>query len=282
MPSFSVIIPCYNQAHFLPTAVESVLAQGVDAEVVVVDDGSHDDTSTVAKRLGVRTVRQANAGLSAARNRGILESSGDHLLFLDSDDFLRPRMLQAAAEALDAHPAVDVLHGVADAVDERTLETKMTFGERDLGTDPFHSLLGGNVAPPCAFVMRRDLLPTVGLFDTTLRSAEDWDMWLRVASVGGTFLHVPAMRSAYRDVAGSMSKNSEVMWRSISTVAARHAATHQDCAECRRRAAAVRAKAARSMRSRFARNLRASGDRRAAMTTLARNPGLAMRMLKAA
>ena len=91
MPEFSVIIPCYKQAHLLPKAIEAALAQArdVDLEVIVVDDGSPDNASEVASRYeGVIVIRQPNAGLCAARNRGILRSSGRYLLFLALYDAL--------------------------------------------------------------------------------------------------------------------------------------------------------------------------------------------------
>ncbi|MBO9648263.1 MAG: glycosyltransferase family 2 protein [Variovorax sp.] len=121
MPEFSVVIPCYKQAHLLAAAIESALAQArdVDVEVIVVDDGSPDNASEVATRYeGVIVIRQPNAGLCAARNRGILRSSGKFLLFLDSDDYLRPGMLAAAARAFAESDELDVVHGYADVVDE--------------------------------------------------------------------------------------------------------------------------------------------------------------------
>src|ERR671914_179204 len=91
----SVVIPCYNQAHFLGEAIESVLAQNYPHfEVVVIDDGSTDNTSEVASRYpGVRCIRQENQGLAGARNTGIRHSSGSYLVFLDSDDRLLPDAL---------------------------------------------------------------------------------------------------------------------------------------------------------------------------------------------
>src|SRR5215212_9690625 len=91
-PLVSVVIPCYNQAHFLSEAIESVLAQThPNFEIIVVDDGSTDNTSEVAARYpGVRHIRQDNQGLAAARNTGLRESKGTCLVFLDADDRLLP------------------------------------------------------------------------------------------------------------------------------------------------------------------------------------------------
>src|SRR5262249_54531372 len=96
-PRVDVIIPCYNQGRFLAQAVASVLAQTYPhVGAVVVDDGSTDDTPEVAARYGhrIRYVRKPNAGLGAARNSGLLEASADFVLFMDSDDFLRPDTIE--------------------------------------------------------------------------------------------------------------------------------------------------------------------------------------------
>jgi glycosyltransferase involved in cell wall biosynthesis len=102
----SVVIPCYNQAHFLGETIQSVFAQSYPRfEVVVVDDGSTDDTSEVAARYpGVRCVRQDNQGVSAARNSGLLRSEGEYAVFLDADDRLLPGALEAGLECLRVHP----------------------------------------------------------------------------------------------------------------------------------------------------------------------------------
>src|ERR1044071_7280152 len=102
----SVIIPCYNHAHFLRDAIESVLNQTYSHyEILVVDDGSTDDSATVAESYSkVRCVRQANQGLSAARNRGIRESQSEYLVFLDADDRLLPRALEIGVRELARRP----------------------------------------------------------------------------------------------------------------------------------------------------------------------------------
>src|SRR5918993_3371746 len=106
-PLVTVVIPCYNQAHFLGEAIESVLSQSYpNFEVVVVDDGSTDDTSEVASRYPqkVRLIRQENRGLAGARNTGIGHARGEYLVFLDADDRLLPEALEAGGRELEAHP----------------------------------------------------------------------------------------------------------------------------------------------------------------------------------
>src|SRR5829696_8499022 len=105
-PLVSVVIPCYNQAHFLGEAIESVLSQSYrHFELIVVDDGSTDETSEVASRYeGVRLIRQENQGLSGARNTGIGHSGGEFLVFLDADDRLLLGALEAGLRCFEAHP----------------------------------------------------------------------------------------------------------------------------------------------------------------------------------
>src|SRR5215212_2774004 len=114
----SVISPCYNQAHFLGEAIESVLAQSYRPfEIVVVDDGSPDNTSEVAARYPrVRCIRQENQGLAGARNTGIRESKGEYLVFLDADDRLLPEALEVGVNNLKAHPECAFVSGLHQAI----------------------------------------------------------------------------------------------------------------------------------------------------------------------
>src|SRR5687768_491351 len=109
----SVIIPCYNHSHYLSTAIESVLTQSHKAvEIVVVDDGSVDATKQVALSYpGVKYVYQSNQGLSAARNMGIRNSTGQYLVFLDADDWLYPQALQTNLHYLLQNPKAAFVSG---------------------------------------------------------------------------------------------------------------------------------------------------------------------------
>src|SRR5215210_7397761 len=111
----SVVIPCYNQAHFLDEAIESVLSQSyTNFEVIVVDDGSTDTTSEVASGhadAGVRLFRQENRGLAGARNRGLAESKGEYVVFLDSDDRLLGEALAVGVRELKSHPGCAFVAG---------------------------------------------------------------------------------------------------------------------------------------------------------------------------
>src|SRR5215831_19552177 len=124
----SVVIPCYNQARFLGEAVESVLAQTCScSEIIVVDDGSTDNTLEVASRYRqVRCVSQRNQGQGVARNEGLKHTSGEFVVFLDSDDRLLPHAFEVALNCFDAHPGVAFVAGrcVGFGVDGKQRNTR--------------------------------------------------------------------------------------------------------------------------------------------------------------
>lgn len=207
MPEVSVIIPTYNRAAMVCEAVESVLSQTFkDVEVIVVDDGSTDGTGEVLRNRYDERVRyfyQANSGRSAARNRGIMASSGRYLLFLDSDDLLLPEALEQEVAYLEAHPDVDVVYTDGYFCDETGWNIAPIAPAR-----PAHSLdnlledlVISNVILACHSAMvRRTALDTVGppYFDQALRGTEDEDLWIRLAARGSTFAYLDVPTCKYR------------------------------------------------------------------------------------
>ena len=181
-PLVSVVIPCYNQAHFLGEAIESVLAQShPNFEIIVVDDGSTDDTSEVASRYQkVRIVRQDNRGLSAARNAGLAESRGEYVVFLDADDRLLPGALEVGVKELEAHPECALVFGRWNniAADGSPLPTVRPPHDEQ---DHYLALLHTCYIRMHAVVYRRAVFESVGGFDTSLSASEDYDMYLRIA-----------------------------------------------------------------------------------------------------
>lgn len=178
----SVIIPTYNRSSFVREAVESVLAQTyTPLEIIVVDDGSTDDTPSVMEAFGsaVRRLRQENAGVSAARNRGIEAAKGDWLAFLDSDDLWRPQKLEIQRAYLKDRPEIRIC---------QVEELWMRNGER-LNPKKYHRkpsglcfllLLERCLVSPSAVMIHRSVFEDVGLFDETLPACEDYDLWLRI------------------------------------------------------------------------------------------------------
>ena len=196
MPAISAVIPTYNRAHFIGEAIESVLAQSraVD-EIIVVDDGSTDHTPEVLAGFGnrIRYIRQENAGPSAARNRGIQAAGGDYIAFQDSDDLWLPDKIAVQIGFLAANPDVDIVFGLManfrSLDDPLEAEIKNQAIRRQLEesngriADMFSLLLIENIVPTPTVLLRRGCIDKVGAFDTRLKIAEDFDLWLRAAAV---------------------------------------------------------------------------------------------------
>jgi glycosyltransferase involved in cell wall biosynthesis len=183
-PLVSVVIPCYNQAHFLGEAIESVLSQSYQRyEIVVVDDGSTDNTSEVASRYPpekVGLIRQENKGLSAARNAGLSHARGEYVVFLDSDDRLLADALEVGVRELEAHPECAFVSGCWNniATDGSPLPTLHSpHDERD----HYLALLHSCYIRMHAVMYRRSVFDSVGGFDTSLSASEDYDLYLRIA-----------------------------------------------------------------------------------------------------
>ena len=182
-PLVSVIIPSYNHARYIGRAIQSVLAQtGADWEIVVVDDGSIDDTrAVVAKYPEATYVYQKNQGLSAARNTGTGVSRGTLLVFLDADDRLLPGALEAGMCSCAANPDAGFVSGRHVRVDPSG-ETIAREENPQPDSDHYLALLRGNYIGMHATVMyRRDILQAAGGFDVRLPACEDYDLYLRIA-----------------------------------------------------------------------------------------------------
>ncbi|MCA8998470.1 MAG: glycosyltransferase family 2 protein [Planctomycetaceae bacterium] len=196
-PKISVVIPAYNAEATVAKTLESVMAQSLPAhEVIVVDDGSRDNTSDVVEKFApqVRLIRQENAGPSAARNHGIREATGDWIALLDADDTWWPEKLEKQA----AHLADDValVHCYASPNDCYTHD--MTF----------ESLWVHNYIGTSTVVMSKALFEELGGFleDRKYIGAEDYNMWLRLAGSGKRIVSVHELLSNYTPAEGSLSQ----------------------------------------------------------------------------
>ena len=187
-PAVSVVIPAYNYGRYLRDAIDSVLAQTyADLEVIVVDDGSTDDTAQVAHAYTdprVRYVFQTNAGLSAARNTGIGEARAPFIALLDADDMWLPEMLATTMARFASLPE-EV--GAIGCASHRVDASGVPLGGKAFthGGDRWFS--AGDIVlqsrfMPSTVVARRTAYAACGGFDTTLRSSEDRDMWIRIGS----------------------------------------------------------------------------------------------------
>ena len=214
-PLVSVIIPVYDMAGFLPAAIESVLGQTLAAElveVVVVDDGSRDDSAAVAARYAprVRCVRQSNRGLPGARNTGVRESHAPLLQFLDADDRIMPEKLEESVAVLGSDASAGLVYSGCTLVDEAGAPLPQ-HGWAHAEGDVLPQLLLGNLIHTHAAVVRRTLLERAGGFDETLTSVEDWDLWLRLGLDGARWRCVDRPLAEYRVRDGGMHGNPSRM-----------------------------------------------------------------------
>lgn len=182
--SVAVVIPCYGQAHLLPEAIESALAQThPSVEVIVVDDGSPDDVAAVARRYpGVRCIHQENQGLSGARNTGLRASTADFVIFLDADDRLLPDAAAAGIACIAACPACAFVFGNFRFIAEDGAPVAERVRGRVEDGDLYYALLRQNhVEMTSTVLFRRDVLAAEGAFRRDLRSAEDYELLLRLS-----------------------------------------------------------------------------------------------------
>jgi glycosyltransferase involved in cell wall biosynthesis len=207
----SVVIPCFNHARYLPEAIESALDQpNCRVEVVVVDDGSNDDTPEVAQRYPIRLVRQDNAGLSAARNRGLAESEGEFLVFLDADDRLVSDVLAGQRARLEAQPQWAFVSGQHCYMDAQGRVTEQWHGAA-VPSEHYAAMLRKNYIGCCSAVMfRRRPLEAVGAFDSTYSCCEDYDLYLRLLQRFPVGEHGEVV-AQYRRLETSMSRDAARM-----------------------------------------------------------------------
>ncbi len=196
---FSVVVPAYNCARWVDEAIQSVLDQDRDDfEIIVIDDGSTDDTPKILARLArhARVIRQENAGVAAARNRGIEAARGQWIAFLDADDRFRPGHLDRLARAIATAPGAGLVYADAMVVDEHGRPRKRKHSPA-LGPDPFVEILLANNVTTSATAVRRACFDEIGRFALDLQGPEDWDLWLRLAR-RYRLVHVPAISIDYR------------------------------------------------------------------------------------
>ena len=236
MSSVTVIIPAYNAEAFLAEAIESVLRQSFqDWRIVVVDDGSLDNTFVLAKQYArqngrIQAIRQKHFGVSAARNLGVSQSlvETEYILFLDSDDYLEPDALEVLTQSLNGAPDVSAAYGLPRFVthDGQHWEKDITqtFGyhrkriaqngiknmEYNANTDFDSLVIWPCIATSGQLLLRREPFLECGGYDESLHLSEDWDFWLRL-SLKGSFLCIRRITLNKRNHDSSVSSNGRRM-----------------------------------------------------------------------
>jgi len=215
----SAIIPTYNHAGFLPGALESVFAQTCcPLEVIVVDDGSTDETAEVLRAYEgrIRVLSQPNRGVGAARNAGAAVASGELLAFLDADDAWLPAKLERQAARFGVEPEIALVHCGVEEIDEwgSQLRTRLDGMEGWVSREMLLFRRGVILGGGSAVVIRRATFLDVGGFDEALSTSADWDLYYRVARrypVG----FVPEVLVRYRVHSGNMHRNVDAMARDM-------------------------------------------------------------------
>jgi glycosyltransferase involved in cell wall biosynthesis len=209
----TVIIPTYNCRRWVGEAIDSALHQTIPpAQVIVVDDGSTDDTASLLAEYGtkIQAISQANQGVAAARNRGLAAAGSEWVAFLDADDIWHPRKLELQLRTIKANTGIGLL-GTGLFVWPAAAVPDLAGG-----TAPQPTLIGRerlavkNCLAASSVLIRRDVAANIGQFDTTLSGPEDHDYWLRAAEVAQSGV-LPLELTGYRSVAGSLSRRAESM-----------------------------------------------------------------------
>ena len=221
-PTVSVIVPAHNAARTIRSTLESVFRQSRnDLEVIVVDDGSSDETHarlTEVEDERLVVLRQPQAGVSAARNRGIGEARGRFVCPLDADDLLLPRFLETMGAALERAPAAGFAYTDAWTLDDRTGRIRRASAKAYQQPPPtpphdplefFRLLLERNFVYGCTLI-RRTVLEEVGGYCADLHTGEDYELWLRIVSRGYGAVLVPGRLAVYREGQPSSSSMNAV------------------------------------------------------------------------
>ncbi|SFQ46690.1 glycosyltransferase family 2 protein [Hymenobacter arizonensis] len=201
----TIIIPCYNYGWLLPQTLDSMLAQTYkDWECIIIDDGSTDNSRSIGEAYAQRDSRfryhyQTNCGMSAARNKGLTIANGLYVQFLDADDLLTPRKLEIQVSFLESRPEVDLVYSdvryflheqparLSQSMDMKD-QRWMSFAEGQ-GECLINAVVEKNLMVVNAPLTRAGLLHKAGFFAEDLRSAEDWEYWVRCALFGGHFCY---------------------------------------------------------------------------------------------
>ena len=219
MALISFVIPVFNQDSYVSRAIDSALGQShTPVEVIVVDDGSTDDTAKVLaeykERPNVTLIRQAHTGVAAARNRGFASSRGEFVCFLDGDDYLAPTFAARLRALLVDDPRAGFAYSDIQRVDrfgERVDALSVVASRATVGGDILESLLLGPYFTAGSVLVRRSVLDAVGGFDLAFGGHADYELWLRIIAGGHSAAFAPERLAHDRLRPGSMSHDVEAM-----------------------------------------------------------------------
>jgi glycosyltransferase involved in cell wall biosynthesis len=234
-PRFTVVIPAFNAARTIRSSIRSVLGQTEqDFEVIIVDDGSTDETSDCVRSFAadprLRVIRQSNGGPSSARNAGISAASGSYVSVLDADDLWLPEYLEVMGGALEANPDAPFAYTDAWVLDGETGRVRRASAmsyqhppKTALSWRPFFLLLLEHNFVYTSVTMRRSILDEVGGYDESLSTGEDWELWLRIVGRGTPPVRPPGSLAIHRNHPASLANDTLKMTRNICEIYRRFA-----------------------------------------------------------
>lgn len=195
--TLSIIIPCYNQAQYLPDAIQSALDQTLPCEIIVINDGSTDTTLEVAKRFPVKVIDQNNKGLPSARNTGLMHATGDYMLPLDADDMLRDdaaELLLKTAQETDADVVAPSMKCFGVANNTITV----------MPTPTLEDFKSANRIPYACAIKTSTLKEVGGYSPRMYWGYEDYALWIDLLKRGKKFVNLPEPLLLYRTKENSM------------------------------------------------------------------------------
>lgn len=223
LPKISVIIPCYNQGHFILETVESVLKQtdcttDFVLEIIIVNDGSNDSVTDkvlsdiVSKNPQIILINSVNQGLASARNLGFSKATGDYIQFLDSDDLIAPEKFKKQLELFTANPEIDICYTNYQLFEENVNQRKGRYAEIKVSSNPVEDFLFRwekefSIPIHCGLFRRSCWGGAENPFVSGFRSKEDWIMWVKLVVSGKKIFFLDQDLAFYRRHAGNMTSN---------------------------------------------------------------------------
>jgi len=236
----SVIIPCFNYARYLPAAIDSLLNQTyVNWEAIIINDGSTDETEKIASKFSetdsrIKYIHLEHRGPSSARNAGLKTAQGEFIQFLDADDLLEARKLEAQIKFFNEHPGADIVYGnVRYFSDRKPNEHLLSMDGYNRewmpkvsgkGDEILKFLIQSNIMVISSPLLRRRVIEITGVFDDNLRASEDWDIWIRCAlnEFSFNYLDLPETKALIRYHQTSYSKNPRLMYSTAIEIHQKH------------------------------------------------------------
>ena len=242
MPKVSIIIPAYNAESTIKCTIRSVHKQTYrDYELIIIDDGSTDRTVEIVREIAddrLKLFSYKNAGLPTARNRGIQQATGEYIAFLDADDLWTRDKLEKQVAVLETNPEVGVVYSQTYCIDSQSnflYYCNPVCFAGDVLKELFLTNFLHNGSNP---LIRQQAIATVGKFDSSLNSSEDWDYYLRLAALY-PFAVVPKYQVLYRQTENNMSSNVARVKQASYTVLERAYQKHPQLQRYRRQSLSI-------------------------------------------